>query len=229
MTDYARYAVFAAPEPGPLADFAARWLGWDAQAGARRAHPAIAGLPRPVADLTRTPRRYGFHATLKPPFRLAAGSTRAGLAQDLASLAASLAPVTLEGIALARLGGFLTLVPAGDCTLLDRMAAEVVARLDGHRAPAPQSELARRRAAGLSPAQEANLRRWGYPFVMDDFRFHFTLTGKLTPSEAEATRTALAPLLAPLLPRPFIIGALCLFGEDENGFFHLLERSPLTG
>ena len=31
----------------------------------------------------------------------------------------------------------------------------------------------------LTPAQEALLMRWGSPYVMDEFRFHMTLTGRL--------------------------------------------------
>ena len=40
---------------------------------------------------------------------------------------------------------------------------------------------------------------------------------------------ALAPLLAPLVPRPFPVDALVLFGEDERGMFHVLHRYALTG
>lgn len=229
MENFVRYAVYAAPEPGPLAEFAAAWLGWDPEAGRAQAHPEIAGLPAPVSELTATPRKYGFHATLKPPFRLAEGSEPEALGADLADLAASLSPVRLDGLALHRLGGFLALTPEGDTSALARLAAETVTRLDHHRAPPGEGELARRRAANLSPAQEANLARWGYPYVMDEFRFHFTLTGKLTPAASEAVEAVLAPVIAPLLPRPFTVSALVLFGEAADGMFHILHRYALTG
>ena len=70
MTHYSRYAVYYAPAPGPFAEFTARWLGWDAATGTEREHPEVPGLPLPVAEITATPRKYGFHGTLKPPFRL---------------------------------------------------------------------------------------------------------------------------------------------------------------
>ncbi|GHE01200.1 phosphonate metabolism protein [Defluviimonas sp. 20V17] len=229
MTDYARYAIYYTPPPGALADFGARWLGWDAARGRARAHFDLPALPRPVADLTAAPRKYGFHGTLKPPFRLAPGQSRATLDTALEDLAARLAPVTLAGLRLARLGGFLALVPEGEAAALAALAAEVVARLDAFRAPPTRDELQRRRAAGLSPAQEANLLRWGYPYVMEEFRFHLTLTGALPPEAAEATRAALAPVLAPLQPRPFVLDALSLCGEDGAGRFHLLHRVPLSG
>ncbi|MAE88422.1 MAG: phosphonate metabolism protein, partial [Pelagibaca sp.] len=121
------------------------------------------------------------------------------------------------------------LTPEGDTTDLARIAAQTVRVLDHHRAPPGEDELARRRKANLSPAQEENLLRWGYPYVMEEFRFHLTLTGRLPRAQAEATMAALAPVLEPLAPRPFRMDALCLFGEDEAGRFHLLHRYALTG
>ncbi len=227
MPEYTRFAVYYAPPPGPFADFCASWLGWDAGRGAPCAHPHIAGLPRPVAEITQTPRKYGFHGTIKPPFRPT--GTRAALERDLAALAARLAPVQMPGLALSRLGAFLALTPTGDTGPLSRLAGECVRALDAHRAPPTPDEIARRRAARLSPSQEANLDRWGYPYVMEDFRFHLTLTGRLPPAQADATQNALAPVLRPLLPEPFRVDALCLFGESCDGRFHLLHRYALSG
>lgn len=229
MTGYERYAIYYAPPPGPLAGFGAAWLGWDAAAGRTVAHPEVAGLPRPVAELTATPRKYGFHGTVKPPFRLAPGRTVEALHAAAAGLAAGLAPVTLDGLGLHRIGGFVALTPEGDTAGLARLAAAAVEGLDAFRAPAPAAETDRRRAAGLSPRQEELLARWGYPYVMEEFRFHLTLTGNLPAAEAGAVATALAPVLAPILPRPFTIDGLCLFGEAADGRFHLLHRYTLSG
>ena len=76
---FARYAIYWAPDPGPLADWAARWLGWDPAGGMDLVHPDLPALPRPVAEITATPRKYGFHGTVKPPFRLAEGTDAAEL------------------------------------------------------------------------------------------------------------------------------------------------------
>ena len=73
------------------------------------------------------------------------------------------------------------------------------------------------------------LGRWGYPYVLEEFRFHLTLSGSLGPAEVDAVMGVLGPWLAPLLPRPFVIEDLCLFGEDAAGRFHLLSRHALTG
>jgi putative phosphonate metabolism protein len=229
MERYTRYAVYFTPEPGPLCDFVTGWLGWDPAAGRACDHPALPGLPAPVSEITATPRRYGFHGTLKPPFRLASASSPSGLNADFDALAATTAPAEVDGLRLARLGGFLALVPVGDMGAVARIAAEAVAGLDRHRAPAPPEETERRRATGLTPRQEAHLVTWGYPYVMDEFRFHLTLTGRLAPQAMEAVEATLRLLLTPLLPRPFVIGSISLMGEDAQGLFHTLRKAPLTG
>lgn len=229
MEQFRRYAVYYAPDRGPFARFAAEWLGWCPLSGIEKPHPDVAGLPRPVEEITRTPRKYGFHGTIKPPFRLADRSSPEALQDDLSALARRLTPVRMEGLALKRLGGFVALVPEGDTSALAQLAGEVVEALDHHRAPAPASEIQRRRAAGLTPRQDELLMRWGYPYVMDEFRFHLTLTGKLDTDEAARTMAALDPHFTPLLPRPFALRDLCLFGEDETGRFQLIQRYALTG
>ncbi|MBK1634469.1 DUF1045 domain-containing protein [Rhodovulum adriaticum] len=229
MEGYKRYAIYYAPEPGPLADFGAAWLGWDAETGKTRPHLALPGLPRAVGDLTRTPRRYGFHGTIKPPFRLAQGSDIGVLHRSTAALAGQLRPVLLERLTLSRIGGFLALTPGGDSSALAAMAGSVVEALDGFRAPPTDAEVARRNPDRLSSRQKRLLERWGYPYVMEEFRFHLTLTGPLREEEAEATRTALGPVLAPLIDRPLRISSLCLFGEAEDGQFHNLHRYTLSG
>lgn len=229
MDECQRYAVYFAPEPGPLSDFGAAWLGWDAAAATAVAHPDVPGLPRPIAEPTSTPRKYGFHGTLKPPFRLADGCTAGELRDAVAALAARLAPVQLDGLELAELGRFVALVPEGDTADLGSLAAAVVEQLDAFRAPPNAAELAKRRATGLSARQEANLIRWGYPYVMEEFRFHLTLTGPLQPGEGEQILAALRPVIAPVLTKPVQIREICLFGEAADGRFRILQRDVLSG
>ena len=223
-----RYAIYFTPE-GALADRGAAWLGWDAAAGEAREPPCLPGLPRPAGEITARPQKYGFHATLKPPFRLAAGRSEAELDRALAAFAAGRPAVVLDGLEVARLGRFLALRPAGDAAGLSALAAAVVEGLDRFRAPPADEEIARRRAARLTRRQEALLTRWGYPYVMEEFRFHMTLTGPLAPNELAQTETVLARHFAPVLPAPFVVDGVTLLGEDERGRFHHLHRYALTG
>ena len=225
---FQRYAVYVTPPPGPLADFGAAWLGWDPVAGREVPHPDIPGLPAPIPELTATPRRYGFHATMTPPFALAEGQTEAALIDAVARFCSEMSPVTLDALIVAPLGRFLALLPEGDTGGVDALAAASVRAFAPMRAPLTGDELARR-AAGLGPAQKARVLQWGYPHVMAGFRFHMTLTGKRPKHELPAIRAALCTHLAPRLPRPFEMAALSLMGEDAQGRFHLLHREPLGG
>ena len=215
------------PPPGPLARFGAAWLGWDMARAEPVVQPDVPGLDLP--RITAGPRRYGLHATLKAPFRLAEGRSGEELAEAVAELAARLAPARAQAMVLARLGRFLALVPEGDAGALGVVAAAAVAGLDGFRAAPSEAELARRRAGGLSPNQEAMLLRWGYPHAMGTFRLHVTLTGPLAPGEAEAVEAALVPRLAALPLRPFALDAIAHVAEGADGRFRLLRRYPLSG
>ncbi len=227
--NFSRYAVYFTLPDGPLDQFGAAWLGWNAKTGERLDHPLVDDLPMPVRDITATPRKYGFHGTIKPPFRLADGQSFDALQHSIEALCSSAAPVALDGFVIARLGGFLALVPEGDATSLANLAARAVQELDAFRAPLNETELAKRRNRPLTPAQEAYLDTWGYPYVLEEFRFHMTLSGSLGAEKAEAVRAALVKPLRPLLPRPMVIDALTLCGEDSNGMFHELHRYTLTG
>jgi putative phosphonate metabolism protein len=229
MNGFERYALHWAPDPGPLADFTARWLGWDAARGRAEDHPDLPGLPRPVAEITATPRIYGFHGTVKPPFRLAPGTDAAGLHRAAAALCARLTPVTLPGLALHRLGGFVALTPEGETAPLAALAADVVTDLDRFRASPTEAEIARRRPDRLTDRQRANLAKWGYPYVMEEFQFHLTLSGDMPEAEARAVAATLQPVLAPILPRPFRVDSLCLFGQGSDRMFRLLHRYTLSG
>ncbi|MEM9552537.1 MAG: DUF1045 domain-containing protein [Pseudomonadota bacterium] len=227
---HSRFAIYYLP---PMTEdwgqWGAAWLGWDVEEGVPAAHPQLDGLPLPVSEITATPRKYGLHATLKPPFRLSDGHSRVELEAEVAALAGRLAPVRLPGLTIGRLGRFLALVPDGENQALTALAATCVTELDAFRAPATDAELARRRATGLTPLQEVNLVQWGYPYVLDAFRFHITLTGRL-PSEAiDGTATVLEQSLAPQLPRPFNLDTLALVGEDDQGRFELIHRYALSG
>src|SRR5262249_46661964 len=99
------------------------------------------------------------------------------------------------------------------------------ARFDKFRAPPDAAELAKRRAAGLTPAQDALLERWGYPYVFDEFRFHMTLTRRLNDEEQARIEPRLLPLVAPATAGPLLIDALSLFAQaDRASPFRLIRR-----
>ncbi len=224
MSDYTRYAIYYLPPEGPLQRFGAEWLGWDVGRGEAVPQPDVEG----IADVTATPRKYGFHGTLKPPFRLAHGCTPEGLHDAVTAMVADQPTVVLDALVPGALGHFLALKPAGDTAALATLAGRCVSELDGFRAPAPEAELERRRKAGLSARQEEMLLRWGYPYVFDEFRFHMTLSGRLPP---DALTRVLGEVEArlPVLPKPYVIDQIALAGERPDGMFELIHRYTFTG
>lgn len=226
MADH-RYGIYYLPPEGSdLAAFGAQWLGWDVAGGRPVAHPAVA---LDVAAITATPRVYGFHGTLKPPFRLADQADHTGLSRAIEALTGRLAPFAAPPLKLARLGSFLALVPSGPSPELAELAAACVRDLDGYRAPAGEAELAKRRAAGLSARQDALLTQWGYPYVMEEFRFHLTLSGRLGDETAGAAEKVLAELTAPLTREPLPVREIALVRQVDGAPFELLHRYALTG
>ncbi len=221
---YARFAIYYVPTDGALADFGAKWLGWDVATGRERAQFDLPGLQ----DITMTPRKYGFHGTLKPPFTLADGQTLRALEHAAAALAQTLAPATCDGLQGTVLGRFLALTPKGATDGLQRLAEACVRDFDLFRAPASAAEHARRRKAGLTPRQEALLVQWGYPYVFDEFRFHLTLSGRLLAEDVRGWEDILQRHL-PDLPAPFVIDQIALCGERQDGRFELIHRYTLMG
>lgn len=228
MDGFRRYGLYYVPE-GAFYRMGAEWLGWDSVEGKPQAHPEVPGLPGPPDVLTATPRKYGFHGTVKPPFRLATGKEADALTETARDFCAGRPPVEIPRMEVRRLGGFVAVVPAAPSPALADLAAAAVEALDAFRAPPREAELARRRKARLTEAQEALLARWGYPYVMEEFRFHLTLTGRLAPGDADAVRSALDTLFAPVLADPITIDSLCLVGEDDAGRFHVIHRYTLAG
>lgn len=227
---FRRYAIYHLPG-GALGDFGAGWLGWDARTG--RPCPRPADLPAALSTeapaLTEVPRRYGFHATLKAPFRLAEGQRPDHLALALRLICDHLAAFELPLEARTD-WGFVSLRPAGvQPPQLLALELALVTRLDEFRAPLSAEEYDRRRPDALPAQARKHLDHWGYPFVLELFHYHLTLSRALPADRAAALRDALLPHLAPLIAPPMPVQAVALMGEDEAGFFHLIEDVPLRG
>jgi len=225
-----RVAVYYAPPvTHPLWDFGCRWLGRDPETGQHLAQPVVPDLHTgTLRDITASPRRYGFHGTLKAPFELAPGYSEESLRERLARFAADRERFTLPPLALETLGGFLALMLSRPCLQLEALAEACVVELDNFRAPLDPADLSRRRQANLSARQDDYLLRWGYPYVLEEFRFHLTISEWLEAPLREQVRAALLPLVEPLCRMPLTVDAVCLFTQaDRQSPFRLVERFPL--
>jgi Protein of unknown function (DUF1045) len=227
-----RVAIYAAPAPGSdWWERGSEWLGRCAMRRCALPMPVVEGVAPPVlATLFADPRRYGWHATLKAPFRLAAQSNVWALRDALAAICRDHRAVDLGDMQVARLGSFLALRPEHPPASLGALADDCVRRLQPMAAPLNGSELARRRRAPLTPDEDALLRAWGYPWVLHRFRFHFSLTGSLAgvPDDAVGRLLVAATRQFGALP-PLRLDRLSLFIEPSEGAdFVLLEQLELA-
>lgn len=222
-----RYAIYWAPPSGSaLHRLGAQWLGRDPETGEVVAQPLLPPIAAArFAELTADARHYGFHATLKPPFRSAAGRDKvlAAVAEAAAAFPAFEAPALKVG----RVGGFLALVPDGAMAPWRRLSDHFVESLDPLRRPPSPAELERRRAAGLTPGQEENLVRWGYPYLFDEWRFHMTLTCRLASPERERMEVGALGHFAGLPPRPFAVTEIAVFEQEDGAPFRIISRHSL--
>ena len=181
-------------------------------------------------DIVRAPRGYGFHATLKPPFALTPGTTRQSLEEATGELSATIAAFEAPPLELASLDGFLVLSLAQPCAAMDDLAAQCVTALDRFRAPLSERDQRRRAAHGLSERQKELLLLWGYPWVMEQFRFHMTLTGRLDEGRQNGIAARLEARLEPLVARRWHVDSISLFHQAAHDHpFNVIRRFPLTG
>ncbi len=220
-----RVGLYYAPSPDdPLWQAGNSWLGRDPFSNALPTQPDLPDIFAVTSDA----RHYGFHATLKPPMRLR--GTFKSLLTDAEKLSNSLAPFDMPPLAVTNLHGFLALCETAPCPPLHALADACVAGVDEHRVPPDDAELARRRKGGLSAEREAMLLRWGYPDVFATWRFHMTLTRRLSPEEEKIYRPAAEAYFAPALLIPRRVSDLSLYVQPApEKPFTLVHRLPLRG
>jgi hypothetical protein len=197
---------------------AAQWLGTSSR--------KIAGISTAEMEkLLQAPIHYGFHATIKPPFRLKTGYTLNDVEKELATFTKELQPLFLPPLEIARIDNFFCLRPVSGSTAINNLAAEVVRRFDHFRQPSEEKELARRRSVGLSDRQEHLLLKWGYPYVLDEFRFHLSLTGKIdNDRHVEPLRCELSNMFDQVIQEPVNFDGLSLFVQHGNSAFAEYKR-----
>jgi 2'-5' RNA ligase len=230
-----RWAVYLAPPPeSALWRFGSDVIGRDAAHGGARPDFAPAGFAAAEwRALTAEPRRYGFHATLKAPFRLADGASRTALGEAIASLAREFTPFPVGPLAMSTLAldatqAFVALTPSAPSPALAALEDRTVRDLDSFRAPLSEAERARRDPSRLTERQRETFARWGYPYALADFRLHFTLTNAL--AEAPTIAASLAQEFIRRVADPaFIVDALVLFAQQSDGEFVVDERFALGG
>jgi putative phosphonate metabolism protein len=215
-----RYAIYFAPAKAtPWWSLGAHWLGRDEFTNAVLPAPEFLNFPPDERlAMTAEPRRYGFHATLKAPFRLAECLSVSELLERSRALASQLKALPLGPLEAQSLGKFVALVPSQTSPDLTALAAQCVVALDDLRAPISDEDLARRRAAQLDAREQELLNLYGYPYVLERFKFHFSLTGAVDFHSQQLALQAVAAQVDHLnAAAPLVLDRLCVFEEAAPG------------
>jgi putative phosphonate metabolism protein len=231
MAPFPRYAIYYVAAAGSDLDrFGAQHLGYDAIGGTDLPFPDEVMKTVPDwRELTRDPRKYGFHATLKAPLPLAQGKSETELLGACDIFARTPRPIPVIRPVVDSISGFIAVVPAEPVAELERLAADCVREFDGFRAPLAPEDRARRNPEALTARQRDYLDRWGYPYVLEDFRFHMTLTGRLDAQRRAPVLNMLRDRFAALGLRTLLIDRIALCRQDAaDSRFRILKPFALT-
>ncbi|MBL4692722.1 MAG: DUF1045 domain-containing protein [Magnetovibrio sp.] len=180
-------------------------------------------------EMTKIARHYGFHATLKPPFRTQKGIGFEVIDAALEEFAAQHKSFEVPALDLSVLDGFVALRPREDCKKLQNFAAKCVRAFDLFRLPPTDMDRAKHFQSNLSDRQKQNFEDWGYPYVMKDYRFHMTLTDRLQGPELETVLQGLADKATHVLgAKPWLFDSVTLVKQSTSSArFQDLKRYPL--
>lgn len=226
---YERYAIYwVPPEVSALGQFARRWMRLSSDSGERKVPQETFGLNADLArKATEKPGRYGFHATIKAPFRPVAGVGESELRQEMEAFCAKRRRVQTAPLGLERFTSYLALCPTGQRSDLEWLASDCVTHFDRFRAPLSDKDRARRNTDMPEP-ERLYFEQFGYPYIFSRFYFHISLAGPLEERELDLVASALRPELAALCRDDFVLTDLCLVGDPGGGApFRTVGRFPL--
>ncbi|WP_425090781.1 DUF1045 domain-containing protein [Tropicimonas sp. S265A] len=228
---YARFSICITPDPdSDLARLGKHWLGWDIDQAVELPFLKVDNLKVSALSLTARVRRFGFHALLAPPFRLANGHSPLDLHHTAQALAAHLEALEFPGLYLSAEDDQLALRPMGDLAPLHRLQHIADQVFDEYRAPPPPDAAPQpRRRSELSAQQMQVVIGESLDPTKSERPFEFVLTEPRPRAEVTQLRQKLLPILSPNLPRPFHVQSITLCGEDQSGWFRVIQRYPLTG
>ncbi len=131
-----RYAIYFTPASGSMwAELGKHWLGRDAFSGALIPQPVIPDMmPDAFFRLTQTARRYGFHATLKAPFRLKEGWKETDLLDMACDFCRRESPFPVHGLGVEASQNFIAIRPSVVQPGLSEFAFRCICAFDSARA-----------------------------------------------------------------------------------------------
>ena len=225
----ARYAIYFAPDDdSELGIFGATVLRRRALDASDWLNPDLAvEFPQSSvwSDRIQRPAHYGFHATIKAPFELSKGQSADKLIADLAEFCQSCQTISLQGMAPIRTSRYDALAFEQQPEALRQLASDCVITFEKYRAPLTEADIKRRDPTSLSASEIENMHRFGYPYILDDFNFHMTLSGRNDHNDF-AYLSWLNHLYQSMVSAAPVLDRLCIFYQpDRNTPFVRIEET----
>ena len=224
--NYKRYAIYYAPiENCELDVFGKCWLGWDPYKGVEitKSYPPKLPNLQKFSRFVLAPKQYGFHGTIKAPFRLKDGYTYNDLENKVGEISKQIHSFHLDKLIIKKLGYFIALIPTNNLKV-NEVSNKFVEGLDYLRDELSENEIKKRNPIKLTSRQKKMLFKWGYPYVFNEFKFHLTLTSKLNIEEIDDVFKSLQNILTQFNLIKINFNSVCIFGQKSDEKFYFIKR-----
>ena len=237
MTNYKRVAIYFLPKKNSsLENFGKNLLGRDINKKKkisltrRQKYFINRGFMYfdELKDYCEQPAKYGFHATLKAPFRLKRNVKTKNFYDVISHIAAQHSRFKIKGLKIVYSKKFTFITSRKPNKLLINLENDLVKHLDTFRAELNKTEIKKRIPDSLTFKQNKYLKEWGYPFVLDQFKFHMTLMNQNNNKLSNKQKLELEKLIYKISNNLLEFNEISLLGENKNGYFEEIKRFKLN-
>ena len=237
MTNYKRVAIYFLPKKNSsLENFGKNLLGRDINKKKkisltrRQKYFISRGFTffDELKDYCEQPAKYGFHATLKAPFRLKRNVKTKNFYDVISHIAAQHSRFKIQGLKIVYSKKFTFITSRKPNKLLINLENDLVKHLDTFRAELNKKEIKKRIPDSLTFKQNKYLKEWGYPFVFDQFKFHMTLMNQNNNKLSNKQKLELEKLIYKISNNVIEFNEISLLGENKNGHFEEIKRFKLN-
>ena len=237
MTNYKRVAIYFLPKKNSsLENFGKNLLGRDINKKKkisltrRQKYFINRGFTYfdELKDYCEQPAKYGFHATLKAPFRLKRNVKTKNFYDVISHIAAQHSRFKIKGLKIVYSKKFTFITSRKEIKSLINLENDLVKHLDTFRAELNKTEIKKRNPDSLTFKQNKYLKEWGYPFVLDQFKFHMTLMNQNNNKLSNKQKLELEKLIYKISNNLVEFNEISLLGENKKGYFEEIKRFKLN-
>ena len=237
MKKYSRYAIYyAPPKESSLEEFGRYWFGWDPLNAKlinnkQRINYLNGFGIKNLKNIDKNvliAKKYGFHGTLIPPFKLNKNYSTNTLFKKTEEIAKKLKKFKFYKFKLKKINNFYAFVQNKKNNNINKLSNRLVRELFKFRSPLTKKEIDRRNPSKLSKLQLNILYKWGYPYLMSEFNFHMTLASEVTGNKLYLELKKIERNKEIILNEINNFDKIYIFGENQKGMFENLENFSLS-